>query len=94
MVTRVTVSNRPRTQDKPGLLQGGRDEAQPVMKEGKMIGSSWAAARTRRQLPQLSRFTLTCSGMAKRQGVGALHHLEPFKANRPLGMSVPEGQSK
>lgn len=53
-----------------------------------MINSSWAAARTCRQLPQLSSFTVTCNGMAKRWSMGALHNPEPFKVNRPLGMSL------
>lgn len=53
-----------------------------------MISSSWAAARTRRQLPQLSSLTVTCNGVAKRWSMGNLHNLEPFKANCPLGMSL------
>lgn len=61
------------------------------MKDSKMICSSWAAARTLRQLPQLSSCTGTCNGMAKRGSVGALRNPEPFKAKCPLGMSLSQG---
>lgn len=61
------------------------------MKDSKMICSSWAAARTLRQLPQLRSCTGTCNGMAKRGSVGALWNPEPFKASCPLGMSLSQG---
>lgn len=61
------------------------------MKDSKMICSCWAAARTLRQLPQLSSCTGTCNGMAKPGSVGALQSPEPFKANCPLGMSLSQG---
>lgn len=56
-----------------------------------MISSSWAAARTHRQLPQLSSITIACNGLAKLWRRGALHNLEPFKANHPTGMSLSLG---
>lgn len=65
------------------------------MKEGERIGSSRAAARTRRQVPQLSSVTVTCNGTAKRRSTGALRNLEPFKNKLSLGdVFVTEGQSK